>query len=569
MISVPVFAVFFWKIGLYRGMWRFASVPDLVRIIKSVAMGTLFYSLLVGILFRFEGIPRSTLFVFPMILASGLAGPRLLYRVIKDKSISLLKAEGKQTLVIGAGHAGEQVVREFLNCQEYQPVAILDDDPRKFRREVHGVRVYGDLSHIADLVKLLNIDLVLFAIPTASRSTVASVIQVCSEIGVECRTLPTLTERIVSSFEVSDIRPFTLEDLLSREVVQLENEKVATWLKGVNVLVTGAGGSIGSELCRQIALSNPAMLILLEQSEFNLYNIDRELRCNFPDVQVISVLGDIKNRVRVNWVFEKFLPRVVFHAAAYKHVPMVELNPAEGVQNNVHGTRVVAEASDKYGVEKFVLVSTDKAVNPVNIMGASKRVAELFCQNFNELSETIFLTTRFGNVLGSTGSVVPLFEQQIKSGGPITVTHPEINRYFMTTQEAVSLILHAGAIGKGGEIFVLDMGEPVLIRDLAEQMIRIAGLEPGKDIHITYTGLRPGEKLFEEWFHENENLENTPHPKLLLASSRQVEWQWLLHEIEALSKAATFRDVGQIVARLCSVVPEYSSVPLVKKVVND
>lgn len=557
LISIPVFTVVFWKFGLYRGIWRFASVPDLVRILKSVMLGTLIITLVAVILFRMENIPRTVLLLFPIFLLCGLTGPRLCYRLIKDKRLILRKQVGKRTLIVGAGHAGEMVLREIINRQDYQPVALVDDDVHKHNREIHGVRVCGSLLELNDIVRSFDIEVVIFAIPSASRKTVARVIRVCAETGVECFTLPTLAEQVVRKLEVEQLRLFTLEDLLSRNVVQLDKTKISKYLKNKNVLVTGCGGSIGSELCRQVARCCPERLILFDNGEFNLYSIDQELRSKYCDLHIITVLGDVKNRERIDWVFNKFAPDVVFHAAAYKHVPMLEINPAEGVQNNVLGTQVVAEAADRYGIDRMVFVSTDKAVNPVNVMGATKRIAELFCQNLSNRSQTKFITTRFGNVLGSAGSVVPLFEKQIKEGGPVTVTHPEISRYFMTIPEATSLILQAGAMGNGGEIFVLDMGEPVLIKDLAEQMIRLSGMEPDQDIKIIFTGLRPGEKLFEEIFHESEKLRGTSHTKILLARSRQVDWHWLLDELEKLREASASRDVPRILSHMCSLVPEF------------
>jgi len=556
-VSVPVFSIIFWKFGLYRGIWRFASIPDLRRILKAVLLGALIVSLLSAILFRLENIPRTVLILFPVLLIGGLAGPRLCYRLLKDKGFRLRKKEGIRTLVVGAGIAGEIVLRELISGQDYQPVALVDDDIQKHNREIHGVQVYGGLEGIVNLVELLELELVIFAIPSASHKTVTSVIRKCARAGVECRTLPTLAEQVGKKLEIEQIRPFTLEDLLSRHVIQLDKKKISKYLQNKNVLVTGCGGSIGSELCRQVARQGIKRLILFDHGEFNLYSIDKELREIFPHLLIVTVLGDVKNNERVDWVFKKFTPDVVFHAAAYKHVPMIELNPAEGVCNNVIGTKIVADAADRHGTERFVLVSTDKAVNPVNVMGATKRIAELYCQNHDSYSETKFVTTRFGNVLGSAGSVVPLFERQIKEGGPVTVTHPKICRYFMTIPESVSLILQAGAMGNGGEIFVLDMGKPVLIKDLAEQMISISGMEPGKDIEISYIGLRPGEKLFEEIFHKSENLRETSHSKLLLARSRKVDWQWLQSEIEELRLASTSRDVSFIHSHLKSVVPEF------------
>lgn len=568
-LALPAHAVFFWLFGLYRGIWRFASMPDLIRIIKSVSLGSLALTLVGVVQFKLVGVPRTVLVLSPLLLTVGLIGSRLCYRLFKDKRLLLRKNEGKRTLVVGAGHAGELLVRDLINRQEYQPVALVDDDRKKHNRDIHGVRVYGELSELRQIVRLLDVELVMFAIPSAGKDTVKRLIAECVKAGVECKTLPSIHEIPSGQVEAGQLRPLTLEDLLGRESVKLDQQAIANYLHRKSVLVTGAGGSIGSELCRQVAGLKPSRLVIFDNGEFNLYSIDNEMRSSFPDLELVTVLGDVKNKDRVDWVFRKFTPHVVFHAAAYKHVPMVELNPAEGVQNNVTGTKVVADAADKYEAERFVLVSTDKAVNPANVMGATKRVAELYCQNQAARSKTRFITTRFGNVLGSAGSVVPLFQQQIQNGGPITVTHRDICRYFMTIPESVSLILQAGAMGKGGEIFVLDMGEPVLIKDLAEQMIKLSGKEPGSDIEIVYTGLRPGEKLFEEIFHESENLQGTSHSKLLLAQSRQCDWQWLTDQLDALERASRSRDVKLLVEHLRAVVPEYKGVHVSEKIKDD
>ncbi|MCB2183178.1 MAG: polysaccharide biosynthesis protein [Desulfobulbaceae bacterium] len=569
-LSLPVYGAMFWFFGLYRGIWRFASLPDLIRIVKSVTLGSLTVTLAGMVFFRMEGVPRSVLLLAPLLLVVGLSYPRLCYRWFKDHALRLRKKEGVRTLIAGAGHAGELLLRDLIHRQEYLPLALVDDDRKKHNRDILGVRVYGSLGDIPDIVRLLEIDLVLLAIPSASRETVKRVIAQCVKSGVKCKTLPSIHELSGNQVEAAQLRPLTLKDLLGREAVEIDHHGIAGFLKGKSVLITGGGGSIGSELCRQVAELEPSQLVIFDHGEFNLYEIDTEIRSSFPDAKVVTVLGDVKNSERVDWVFKKFAPEVVFHAAAYKHVPMLELNPAEGVQNNVQGTQVVADAADRYHVDRFVLVSTDKAVNPTNVMGTTKRIAEIYCQNLNSRSETNFITTRFGNVLGSAGSVVPLFEKQIKAGGPVTVTHREIKRYFMTIPEAVSLILQAGSMGKeqGGGIFVLDMGEPVLIKDLAEEMIRLSGFVPDVDIKVVYTGLRPGEKLFEEIFHENENLQGTTHPKLQLASTRKCDWDWLTHVLDDLNKAATSRDVKLLIKHLREVVPEYQGLHLSDSVVK-
>lgn len=556
-IAVPVQAAFFWQSKLYRGLWRFASIPDLVRIVRAVGLGLLVIIFAASVTLRLEGIPRSVLLLYPILLTVGLCLPRISYRWYKDHRLKLSTEEGKNTLIFGAGWAGELLVRDLLHSSEYNPVAFIDDDTTKHNREILGIRVIGGLDCLVDSVRMLSIDLVLVAIPSADKKVIQRIFKECTEVGVPCKTLPSLDETAGSKIDADGLRPITVDDLLGRELVHLDHEAIAGYLYGKTVLVTGGGGSIGSELCRQMAYQKPDRLIIFEHSEFNLYSIEQEMRSKFPQLRLEIVLGDIKDIDRVDWVFRGFSPEVVFHAAAYKHVPMLEVNPVEGVQNNTLGTKNIADKSDEYHVKRFVLVSTDKAVNPANVMGATKRIAELYCQNLNSRSETRFITTRFGNVLGSAGSVVPLFQKQIEEGGPVTITHPEITRYFMTIPESVGLILQAGAMGKGGEIFVMDMGQPVRIKDLADQMIRLSGLDPDKDIEIIYTGLRPGEKLYEELLHETEGLQPTNHEKLLLARSREVDWGWLMGEMACLRRAATSRDIPELQTCLRNIVPEF------------
>ncbi|HKJ84195.1 MAG TPA: nucleoside-diphosphate sugar epimerase/dehydratase [Mariprofundaceae bacterium] len=556
-VVFPVQGFFFWFFGLYRGFWRFASVPDLVRIFKAVALGVLCSGLLVFILQRMQGIPRSVLLLYPLLLFLGLAGPRLIYRWLKDRHVVLEKSEGVRALIIGAGGAGEMLVRDLLKEHAYKPVGFLDDDIHKQGREIHGVRILGAIDDLSEVVSGTSADLVMLAMPSASHATLRHVVSVCQDLEIPCRTLPSVLELADGQVEVSRLRPIRIDDLLGRDVVALNDEAVHRLLEGRCVLVTGAGGSIGSELCRQIARCHPGRLLMLDHSEHNLYTIDQEMQPIHGDIAQ-PILADVRDTARMEWVFQHFRPEVVFHAAAYKHVPLVEENPAEGIKTNVLGTRTVADLAAASGVERFVLVSTDKAVNPANVMGASKRAAEIYCQNLDKRTSTRFITTRFGNVLGSAGSVVPLFQRQIEAGGPVTVTHPEITRYFMTIPEAVSLIMQAGAMGEGGEIFVLDMGEPIKIVDLAEQMIRLSGLEPKRDIEIVFTGLRPGEKLFEELFHTSEHLIGTRHPKILLAESREMEWKAMNRMLSHLQDACASRDVDVLLAQLHTLVPEFS-----------
>jgi len=569
IIALPIQAGLYWLFGFYRGFWRFASLPDLVRIIQSVSLGTVLSALIVVVFWRQPNIPRSIFILYPILLIISLSGSRFLYRFMKDRHLYLAQKTGKRALIVGAGRAGDSLVRDMLASELYQPLGFLDDDYKKHGREIRGVRVLGACKELAKLTKKLDIETVLLAIPSARRGFAVGFINDCAELGLECKTLPSLLELTGQQIQTKHLRNITLEDLLGRDPVQLDDVAIADYLTGKSILVTGGGGSIGSELCRQIAMAQPKRLIIFDQGEFNLYTIEMELRNKFPDLDLIATLGDVKIEKQVDWAFKEFGPEVVFHAAAYKHVPMVEKNQIEGVCNNVLGTQVVADAADRFRVKRFVLVSTDKAVNPANVMGVSKRIAELYCQNLAQRSKTKFITTRFGNVLGSAGSVVPLFEQQIKAGGPVTVTHKDITRYFMTIPEAVGLILQAGAMGSGGEIYVLEMGAPILIRDLAEQMISLSGFRVGVDIKIKYTGLRPGEKLYEEVFHSNEGVVGTSHPKIQLAQARLVDWDWLNRELDGLMAAALSHDLPQIMSHLKSIVPEYSGGTLLEANFSD
>ena len=556
-LAIPVQGVVFWFFGVYRGLWRFASVPDLIRILKAVFVGALLLAVIIAFSTHLVGIPRSVFILYPILLGIGLSIPRMIYRWYKDHRIHFVAREGRKVLIIGAGQAGELLLRDILHKQEVIPVAFVDDDSSKHGREIHGVRVLGGLGAIVSIVKSLDVDELLIAIPSATKQQMQLITDQCSKAHIPSRILPSLFELSGKEVDFNQLRAVTVDDLLGREAIALDTEAISSYLKNKVVLVTGGGGSIGSELCRQVAGMQPRALVVFENGEFNLYKIDNELRVVNPELELVTILGDVKNRERVEWALKTYKPDVVFHAAAYKHVPLLETNPAEGVQNNIIGTRILVDAVDRFGVDRFVLISTDKAVNPTSVMGTTKRIGELYCQNLNSRSQTQFITTRFGNVLGSTGSVVPLFQQQIKNGGPITVTHPEITRYFMTIPEAVSLILQAGSMGAGGEIFVLDMGKPVLIKDLAEQLVRLSGLAVGKDIKIEYVGLRPGEKLYEELLHAGEQLQPTDHAKLMLAKSRQVEWQWLLAELDQLNNAAVSRDINVLKQHLRNIVPEF------------
>jgi len=558
-VVVVVQGLVFVAFGLYRGVWRFASIPDLVRIVKAVFFGTLILALGIFFVTRLHYVPRSVFILYPVLLIAMLGAPRFIYRLVKDRKFS--EENTSRVLIVGAGEAGEMLVRDLLKNTPrlYEPVAFVDDDRYKLGKEIHGIRVVGGTDSIAGLADQLTIDLILIALPSATTEQMRMIVECCEQASVPFRTLPKLQDLVSGQASRSALREVLIDDLLGRDPVRLRWDKVRNGLAERSILVTGAGGSIGSELCRQLASLSPSVIILYERSEFNLYSIENDLRSEFPHVKFYAVLGDVCDSLSLDKVFKKHRPNYVFHAAAYKHVPMLESQVREAVLNNVIGTKCVALAAQEYDTETFVLISTDKAVNPSNVMGTTKRIAEVYCQTLNENSNVQFITVRFGNVLGSAGSVVPLFKKQIEKGGPVTVTHPDVTRYFMTTSEACQLILQSSVIGKGGEIFVLDMGEPVLVRYLAEQLIRLSGRKPGQDIEIVYSGLRPGEKLYEELFHEEENLDKTEIDKIMLAESRKVSWNNLGNTIRQLEKETYSFDENALRKTMKKLVPEQLS----------
>ena len=556
-LVLVVQALVFWGFGLYRGVWRFASLPDIMRILKAVVVGaTLCFTLLFA-WNRLEGVPRSIPVLYTLLLFIMLGGARFFYRWLKDHKFNLSNAP--RVLIVGAGRAGDMLVRDLERETDdggYRVVAFVDDNRRRWGAEVRGVRIVGGCDTIPRMAAELAIDLIILAVPSASVRQMRRIVELVESTGLPFRTVPQLSTLIKGRVRVSELRDVLIEDLLGREPIVLDNDAIRRCLDAKKILVTGGGGSIGAELCRQIARLSPRLLIVLDDSEHNLYQIEMELRGRWPELPLELVLGDVCDEVLVDHVMAGWRPDVIFHAAAYKHVPMLESQARAAVVNNVLGTRSVARSASRHGVGRFVLISTDKAVNPANVMGMTKRVAELYCQNKNARSETRFITVRFGNVLGSAGSVVPLFRQQIEAGGPVTVTHAEIERYFMTIPEACLLIMQASALGDGGEIFVLDMGEPVRIGYLAEQMIRLSGRVPGEDIEIEYTGLRAGEKLYEELFHHREKLEKTAHDKLLLARHRETDWERLNQGIDELARAADAYDEALLLETLEKWVPE-------------
>ncbi len=508
-----------WLLGLYRGVWRFASLPDLVRIAKAVLTGTALTFFILFVFNRLEAIPRSVPPLYVLLQLALLAGPRLIYRWMKDHRLVL--SNGQRVLIVGAERAGEMLARDMLRDPHhaYVPVAFVDDLLRRHGSEVHGIPIRGGTETIPALAASLEIDLILLAIPSASASEMQRLVTLCERAGLPFRTVPQLGNLMNGQVSISQVRPVSIEDLLGRDPVALDWAGIRRGLRGRRILVTGGGGSIGSELCRQIAHAGPARLVVADNGEYNLYSIDMELRQAHPDLDIGGRLVDVTDGEAVAGLFAAERPEILFHAAAYKHVPLLENQVRAAVRNNVLGTRILAIAADQWGVDQFILISTDKAVNPANVMGATKRVAERICQALDARSKTRYTAVRFGNVLGSAGSVVPLFRRQLEQGGPLTLTHPDMERFFMTIPEACQLIMQAAAIGHGGEIFVLDMGEPVRIRYLAEQMIRLSGHQPGQDIAIEYIGLRPGEKLFEELFYPSEGLMETGHPKIRVAQA--------------------------------------------------
>jgi FlaA1/EpsC-like NDP-sugar epimerase len=543
--------------GLYRGIWRFASLPDLRRIIIAATVGALAVP---AMLFMLQlGVPRAVLIMNPIFVIVMTGGSRLAYRIWKERRLgSLLSETRRPVLVLGGDEAGVHLVRELARSSAWRAVGILDDETAKHGGQLHGVTVLGGLADIARWSRKLGVRDSILALPQASHSVRRRAIALARDAGLNVLTVPAFDDLMSGRVSISQVRKVEVDDLLGRDPVVLDTAGLRSWIHDRKVMVTGAGGSIGSELVRQLARFVPRLVILLEHNEFALYTIEQELAERFPGLPVVCAIGDVKDASRVAQLMTAHRPSVVFHAAAYKHVPLMENDNAwQAVLNNAGGARVLAQAAIAHGVEKFVLISTDKAVNPTNVMGASKRLAEMVCQaSQTPASATRFVIVRFGNVLGSAGSVIPKFREQIVKGGPVTVTHPEITRYFMSIPEAVQLVLQAGLMGQGGEIFVLDMGEPVRIADLARDMIRLSGFTEG-DIKIAFTGLRPGEKLYEEPLAVEENTLPTPHPKLRIARARQESDAWLETIGQWLAREDP-GDVAQIKRELAQWVPDYA-----------
>jgi FlaA1/EpsC-like NDP-sugar epimerase len=555
LVSAIIKIILFSVMKLSRGIWKFSSTRDLLLILKAVSIAILLTAILMFFITRLESIPRSVFIIDWFLCTFLLGGGRFGYRLWKERKV--IHPDQKRALLIGAGQAGEQLIREFKNDRfsATEVVGIIDDDPSRHNRTIHGVQVLGDLNQMVDFAQSMEVTQVFVAIPSASKKQTQNIIELCLGAGLKVEILPALKDIADGKVQISQLREVNLEDLLGREPIKLDMNAVGKIIQGKTILVTGAGGSIGSELCRQILNFKPSQLILFDNCEFFIYQIELALRESFPDIIIIPMMGDVRDKRRVKEVFNLYKPQTIFHAAAYKHVPMMEINPLEAVKTNILGTKIIAEEAVATQVENFVLVSTDKAVNPTNVMGATKRIAEIICQSFQELQKTRFTIVRFGNVLGSAGSVIPRFLNQIKEGGPVTVTHPEITRYFMSIPEAAQLVIQAGTLGKGGEIFVLDMGKPVKITKLAEDLILLAGLRPNEDIEIQFTGLRPGEKLYEELLANNENTLPTSHPLVRVAKTRsyQKEQDQILNKLFNLEVVSP----QEVKTTLKELVPEY------------
>jgi FlaA1/EpsC-like NDP-sugar epimerase len=528
-VAVPVQALVATIFGMYQGLWRYASLPDVQRIVATVVAGTLAVAATLWAGDWMGSLVFSHFFVQSLLLMVLMAGSRISYRSWKEWTLyGKADDQGAPVLILGAGDAAVDLLKELLRSKDWRVVGLLDDDANKRNRLIHGVRVLGALDELPRIARSLKVKHVIIAMPSMAYQKRRQIIEVCNRARVTVMTVPKFSDVPTSVNAVPGkpptpkVRRVSFEDLVKREPITLDDAGLHDLLTDKVVMVTGAGGSIGSELCRQIAAYQPSMLVLFEQNEFAQYKIEQSLRDEFENLPIASVIGDVKNAKRVNQAMHQYSPSIVFHAAAYKHVPLMEESNAwEAVQNNVLGTLVLARAAIEYDVKKFVFISTDKAVNPTNVMGATKRLSEMVCQALQQSGGTRFEMVRFGNVLGSAGSVIARFEEQIARGGPVTVTHPEMVRYFMSIPEAAQLVLQAGAMGLGGEIFVLDMGEPIRIVDLAHDMIRLSEATE-EEIKVIYTGLRPGEKLFEELLADDEHTRATPHPKLRVAKAREV-----------------------------------------------
>jgi len=566
IIKVVIFGLF----KQYRGWWRYVGITDLMGIAGASLASTLTIVVLWFIMLNTTSVRRALASLtevgqgvfmadmFATILILG--GLRMVIRLYYEEFRTVEGGPLKRFLIVGAGNAGEALLREIhrMPVTQYEVIGFIDDDPIKQGINIHGIPVLGTVEQLPKTCEDRSIEEIAIAMPSARPQQLRRVIQVCEGTKIRVRTVPSITDIASGKFSVSQIRDVDINDLLGREAVQLDLDLVEAFVKDKTILVTGAGGSIGSEMCRQVCNFDPKLLLLIEQAENPLFYIERELSRQFPQVPVKTLICNITDKTRVAEIFEEYKPQVVIHAAAHKHVPLMELNPGEAIKNNVVGTQAVADAAHNFGTTNFVMISTDKAVNPTSMMGASKRIAEMYVQDLNRTSNTHFVTVRFGNVLGSDGSVVPIFKKQIAEGGPVTVTDPKMKRYFMTIPEASQLVLQAATMGKGGEIFVLDMGEPVKIVDLARELITLSGFRPGEDIEMVFTGARPGEKLFEELSIKGEDMQPTRHPKIAIWKNIPMDREKLRTGVDELLTVAQAQSYSEIVGKIRELVPEYA-----------
>lgn len=568
--NVLLVLIIYWIFKLYRSVWKYASIYELQNIIAAGITATLLQLISMVVIFGLHPMPRSYWFLFAGFLMAGTVLTRFSYRFLRHiRNINRDKKRGvkrSRVMIVGAGAAGEMLIREIMTSQYLHKEigCVIDDDPELKGKNIRGHRIVGSRECIVEAARQYQIDEIMIAMPSVSKKQTAEVASLCNQTGCEVKMVPGMYQFVNNELSVSKLRHVEIEDLLGREPIKVDLNKVTEFLKDQTVLVTGGGGSIGSELCRQIAAAKPKRLIIVDIYENNAYEIQQELKRKYPKLDLVVLIASVRNTKRINKIFEAYLPNIVFHAAAHKHVPLMEDSPNEAIKNNVFGTLKTVQAADRYGVERFVLISTDKAVNPTNIMGASKRICEMIVQAYSRRSQTQFVAVRFGNVLGSNGSVIPLFKKQIKEGGPVTVTHPDIIRYFMTIPEAVSLVLEAGAFAEGGEIFVLDMGEPVKIVDLAKNLIRLSGYVPNEDIMIEYTGLRPGEKLYEERLMEEEGLETTENNRISVAKPIEMDDEAFFKALDELKEAA-YEEKGSVRTMVKGIVPTYKMPKVEKK----
>ena len=553
--------VIFWFLRLYSSLWSYAGALEMMYVVSACVLDAITNAAL--ILVRNWGdmfpVPRSFYVLYGIFLFILVMGCRYSYRGLRVlRNMHRAGVYRRNVLVIGAGDAGNQIIKEISNSRYVRKkvVGVIDDDRNKIGNYIHGAKVVGDRNDILAKVQELHVHEIIIAMPSANQKQIKEILDICKDTGCTLKRLPGIYQLVNGDVSVSKLKDVDVNDLLGRDPVCVDLQSIMDYVSGKVIMVTGGGGSIGSELCRQIAAHQPKLLIIVDIYENTTYDVQNELKVKFPELNLVVLIASVRNTNRMNWIFEHYKPEIIYHAAAHKHVPLMEDSPNEAIKNNVLGTWKIVQAADRYGVKKFVMISSDKAVNPTNIMGASKRICEMIIQTYNRRSKTDFVAVRFGNVLGSNGSVIPLFQKQIERGGPVTVTHPDIVRYFMTIPEAVSLVLQAGAYAKGGEIFVLDMGEPVKILDLAKNLILLSGHKPDEDIHIVFTGLRPGEKLYEEMLMDEEGLQDTANKLIHIGKPIELDEEKFMQQLEEL-KEYVVTEPDDIRERVMEIVPTY------------